>query len=45
MSVAAPGNIRRTLQVLDRSRPLGSLFEVVRQLGHDFLDIPGVQRR
>jgi hypothetical protein len=33
------------LQVLDSSRPLGGLLEVVRQLRRDFLDIAGVQRR
>src|SRR5258707_8826754 len=45
MRVAAPGDVRRALQVLDGPRPLGSLLEVIRQLGYDFLDIPLVQRR
>src|SRR5258708_24457555 len=45
MRVAAPGDVRRALEVLDGPRPLGSLLEVIRQLGYDFLDVPLVQRR
>jgi outer membrane protein, multidrug efflux system len=39
MSVAAPRDIRGQLQVFDRARPVGSLLEVVGQLGRDLLHL------
>src|SRR6202522_1903985 len=43
MSIETSCDLRRLLQGVDRSRPVAGLFEVVNQLGRDFLHPLGVQ--